>query len=107
MIENKFDIITVQKYKEDFDKLFYMINDLLYGIGSEKIDKEDFEVLISSFKDVVRLSSMYNDIVQQVIEDKKIIIEDPQEYIGNNLTNACNLTQSIYRKYKHLSQFDK
>ena len=107
MIENKFDIITVQKYKEDFDKLFYMLNDLLYGIGPEKIDKEDFEVLMSSFENVVRLSSMYNNIVQQVIKDKEIVTEDPQEYIGNNLTNACNLTQSIYRKYKHLSQFDK
>ena len=107
MIENKFDVFTVEKYKEDLDKLFYMVNDLLHGIGPQKIAKEDFEVLMSSFEDVVRLSGMYNDVVYQVIKDKKIVTSDPQEYISANLNNACNLTQIIYSKYKHLSRFGK
>lgn len=107
MVENKFDLVTVEKYKEDLNNLFRMVNELLYGIGPQKIDKEDFEVLISSFENVVRLSGMYNDIIEQVIKDKEIVTSDPQEYISANLNNACTLTKKVYNKYKHLSRFGK
>lgn len=55
MIEKKFDIVTVKKCKEDINNIFKMVNELLYGVGIEKINKEDAEeVLISSFEKVVR-----------------------------------------------------
>jgi len=105
MIENKFKLATVKKHKEDLNSLFRMVNDLLHGIGPEKINKEDYELLISSFEDVVRLSCMYNDVIEQVVEDNNIVTSDPQKYISDNLSNACKLTEKVYNKYKHLSRF--
>jgi hypothetical protein len=107
MIEKKFDIVTVKKYKEDINNIFKMVNELLYGVGIEKINKEDAEVLISSFEKVVRSIGMYNDIFEQVIEDKEITTSDPQSYISSNLDCSYTLTEKIYSKYKHLSRFGK
>ena len=105
MIERKFDLVTVKNYKEDIDNLFYMVNELLYGIGPEKINKGDVAILISSFEDVIRLSSMYNTVIEQVIQYNNISISTPQKYISANLRNACNLTEMVYNKYKYLSRF--
>ncbi|RMD03226.1 glycosyl transferase [Clostridium autoethanogenum] len=107
MIGNKFNLATVRKYKEKLDNLGSMVNDLLYGIGLQKINKEDKEILIRSFDNVVKLSGMYNDVAEQVISNKQIITNDPQKYIGDNLSNACTLTEMVYNKYKHLSRFGK
>ncbi|SHJ47807.1 glycosyl transferase [Tepidibacter formicigenes] len=100
MLENKFDAVTVKKYKEDLNDLFFMINDFLYGIDMQRMDKSDLEVLISSFAKVIRLTGMYNDIIEQVIVDKEIVTADPQKYISLNLNSAIILVEGIYSKYK-------
>ena len=107
MIENNFDLVTVEKCKDDLNSLSLMVNDLLHGIGPQKIAKRDVEVLIRSFENVVKLSGMYNDVVEQAIRDKEVVTSNPQKYISHNLSNACNLTEIVYNKYKNLSRFDK
>jgi len=107
MIESKFDLVTVKKYKEDLNNLFRMVDELLHGVGIQKIDKDDCEILVSSFDMVVRLSGMYNDIIEQVIRDGEITTSDPQKYISSNLDTAVVLTKKIHDKYKHLSRYGK
>ncbi len=62
---------------------------------------------MTSFEKVVRLSGMHNDVIEQVIKDKKIITSDPQNYIGFNLESACTLTEKVYNQYKHILRFGK
>jgi hypothetical protein len=107
MIESKFDLVTVKKYKEDLNSLFRMVDELLHGVGIHKIEKEDCEILISSFDNVVRLSGMYNDIIRQVIDNGEITTSDPQEYISSNLNTAVVLAKKVHDKYKHLSRYGK
>ena len=107
MLESKFDLDTVKKYDEDLNELFRMVDELLHGVGILKIKKEDLEVLISSFDKVVRLSGMYNDIIEQVINDGSITTSDPQKYISSNLNSAVILTKKVHDKYKHLSRYGR
>lgn len=107
MIESKFDLFTVKKYEEDLNNLFYMVDELLNGVGIQKIEKKDCEVLISSYEKVLRLSGMYNDIIKQVIDEGEIVTSDPQGYISSNLDAAVILTKKIHNKYKHLSRYGR
>ena len=107
MLESKFDLDTVEKYKEDLNNLFKMVDELLHGVGINKIENEDCHILVSSFDSVVRLSSMYNDIIKQVIQDGDISTSDPQKYISSNLKNAVTLTKIVHDKYKHLSRYGR
>lgn len=107
MIESKFDLVTVEKYDKDLNKLFRMVDELLHGVGIQKLDKEDCDVLVSSFDNVIRLSGMYNDIIKQVIDEGEITTADPQKYISSNLDTAVVLTKKVHDKYKHLSRYGK
>ena len=107
MLESKFDLDTVEKYKKDLNSLFQMVDELLHGVGISKIENEDCHILVSSFDNIVRLSGMYNDIIQQVIKNGDISTSDPQKYISSNLNNAVVLTKKVHDKYKHLSIYGR
>ena len=71
------------------------------------IEKKDYELLLSSYDCVIRLSGMYNDIIKQLIDGNSIAQSDPQKYISSNLNSAINLTKMFYDKYKVHSRYSR
>lgn len=107
MLESKFSISESKRGSEKIGEIFTMITELLYGIGIEKLEKKDKEPLISAFDYMIRACGMYNDIVQQVLENKEIYTADPESYIKKNVENSYTLVKLVHDKYKHLSRYGK
>lgn len=106
MLENKLILSNLKEERQAIDETFRMVEELLYGIGIQKLDKSDIEPLISAFISMIRVSGMYNDVMEQVLEEDVQTV-DPRSYIKSNIENSNELVRIIHDKYKHLTKWGK
>lgn len=98
VLDQKFDIIKLKQEQNIINECSKKIIELLYGDNIKPVENNDLYLAMKALEDMCKAVGMYNDVLIQSLEDKKIITSEPQKYIESSINNAYSFIRILLQK---------